>query len=438
MALVDANIVGGVPAATLAQGLAYLRRINRARAAAKGVAPLTDAESAGIAGNYWLRGHERAIAPDGGLAQAITETDAWTFGNQVPASAHNPAGIGAINDGKSYLVFPDWATGIGVQFDHLLAWAGKPGGERSPRYTLVEAVVRGGRGYATTWRSLGGRWAVPGTTYADGIEKHWQAMIAEAGGTVTLTKPAVISNPSPNHGYPGDYKPEAVVWHITAGSGASALSWLTNPDSNASANYVITEDGKVHELVNPEAGQQGAAWANGDVQQPNLGNPLIAAWVTAGINPNRRCVSIEHAGQSSNGKGGSLTKPQIAATVRLTAWLCSRFGIAPDRAHILPHAWINSVTRPNCPGFSEVEWVTWVDAINEIVKSGTTPPPSADPGFPGALNVAGETVLNGVNFGGTAVTVEWVQVGVRNAMGERYSNKWENHHVDPVNGWKAI
>lgn len=194
---------------------------------------------------------------------------------------------------------------------------------------------------------------------------------------VALPKPPVISNPSPNHGYPGDYRPEAVVWHITAGSGASALSWLTNPASNASANYVITEDGKIHELVNPEAGQQGAAWANGDVQQPNLGNALIASWVKTGTNPNRRCVSIEHAGQSSAGKGGSLTPAQVEATIALTAWLCQRFGIAPDRQHIMPHAWVNSVTRPNCPGFSEQEWNGWVARIKALVAPLPQPDPPA-------------------------------------------------------------
>jgi hypothetical protein len=215
-----------------------------------------------------------------------------------------------------------------------------------------------------------------------------------------------------------------VVWHITAGSGASALSWLTNPASNASANYVITEDGAIHELVNPEAGQQGAAWANGDVQKPNLGNPTIAGWVKAGINPNRRCVSIEHAGQSSMGQGGSLTAGQIAATTRLTAWLCQRFGIAPDRQHILPHAWINSVTRPNCPGFSEGEWNRWVLAIRGLVAPPPQPaPPAADPiRARSYINAQGqpETLIV---WGGEAVEVlgtDFVNVGIQclNASGD--------------------
>lgn len=203
----------------------------------------------------------------------------------------------------------------------------------------------------------------------------WQAQEAASaakGGKVTVQKPTVTSKPSPNRGYGGaDYKPEAIVWHITAGSGASAVSWLTNPASNASANYVVLESGETVELVNPEAGANGAAWANGDVQKPDLTNPLIAGWVKAGINPNLRVCSIEHAGQSSAGKGGSLTPAQIEATVRLTAWLCQRFGIAPDQDHILGHYQINDVTRHNCPGFSAAEWSSWVGRIAALVQGGS-------------------------------------------------------------------
>lgn len=232
-----------------------------------------------------------------------------------------------------------------------------------------------------------------------------------------LTKPPVISNPSPNHGYPGDYRPEAICWHITAGSGASALSWLTNPASDASANYVVTEDGKIHELVNPEAGQQGAAWANGQVSKPNMANPLVASWINAGINPNRRTVSIEHAGQSSMGKGGSLTAGQIAATVKLTAWLCRRFGIAPDRQHVIPHAFIDSVNRANCPGFAEREWTTWVDAIAELVRG--VPAPSKPAGY---LDVGQPDVFN---WEGAGVIVYRKSRWYNPLEGKYYEREWD-------------
>lgn len=259
---------------------------------------------------------------------------------------------------------------------------------------------------------------------------------------VSVQKPPMVKNPSPNHGYPGDYRPEAVTWHITAGTGASALSWLTSPASNASANYVITEDGVIHELVNPEAGQQGAAWANGDVQQPNLGNPLIASWVKAAINPNRRCVSIEHAGQTSAGKGGSLTTAQVEATIRLTAWLCQRFGIAPDRQHIMPHAWINSVTRPNCPGFSEAEWAAWVGRIAALVRGGAGQEDELDQfkadTITATVNSRGEAILV-LNFGGTVTANEGINLvdagaAWKNAAGDTYDRSIKANVFEPWQG----
>ena len=212
--------------------------------------------------------------------------------------------------------------------------------------------------------------------------------------TVTLSKPTVTSKPSANRGYNGKaYKPEAICWHITAGSGASAVNWLTSSASNASANYVILESGEIVELVNPEAGANGAAWANGDVQQPDVSNALIAGWVKSGTNPNLRVVSIEHAGETSSNRGGSLTLAQQANTIRLTAWLCQRFGIAPDQDHILGHYQINNVTRHFCPGFSPAEWSDWVGRIAALVNGGTVskdaPQPARPPGYmlPGQADV---------------------------------------------------
>ena len=50
-----------------------------------------------------------------------------------------------------------------------------------PRVPIVQQV-RATKGAATTWRSLGGRWAVPGLMYADGIERHHNAILALPDG----------------------------------------------------------------------------------------------------------------------------------------------------------------------------------------------------------------------------------------------------------------
>lgn len=112
-----------------------------------------------------------ALAADFGraFAQFCVETNNGRFGGQVPASAKNPAGIGAINDGRSYLSFPSWSRGILAFWIHHLAWAnllrraplitGDAPGDLDPRVGVV-GRVRAVKGATTTWRSLGGRWAV--------------------------------------------------------------------------------------------------------------------------------------------------------------------------------------------------------------------------------------------------------------------------------------
>ncbi len=207
--------------------------------------------------------------------------------------------------------------------------------------------------------------------YTAGVLASIAGWVTQKGAIVAPSKPTVTSKPSPNCGYSGAaYVPQAITDHITEGSGASAVSWLTNPASSASANYVIKESGETVELVNPENGANGAAWANGNYNQPDMSNPLIAGWVKAGINGNLRVISIEHAGNTSYGKGGSLTPAQVAASVRLKAWLCQRFGITPDRTHLLGHYQFDCVTRQNCPGWSDAEWASMVAQVAALVKGG--------------------------------------------------------------------
>jgi N-acetylmuramoyl-L-alanine amidase len=190
------------------------------------------------------------------------------------------------------------------------------------------------------------------------------------GGNSVISKPSVVSKPSPNRGgYAGTRRADAVVWHITQGSGASALSWLTNPAAQASANFMIDRDGTIYELVPADE----SAWANGAVDKPNTANSLISKWLTEGVNFNQRTISIEHAGMTSSNKGGSLSAAQIDATIRLTAWLCQQFGIPADQDHILGHFEIDSINRPYCPGFSAGEWNDWTTRVASLVRNGGNP-----------------------------------------------------------------
>lgn len=370
MTIADEPIIGGGPAtATLDRARAYLLAAPGRLLTVAEVGAIVDA-------CYWLAG-PLGIRWDLALAQTCHETRRYLFGGQVALTQHNPAGIGATNDGSPGLSYPDWRTGLAAYFVHLLAWCDRldlatrvaPDFARlDPRLALV-AEARRGRGPATTWRSLGGRWAVPGHGYGDAVARHHAAILAMAveEGDMAIPEPTIDrSHPSPNRGYANGFahRPEALVWHVTAGGFAGSLSWLTNPASQASANYLIDKDGAILELVPPTE----SAWANGAVNRPDAGNPSIARWLAEGANVNQRTVSIEVVReQSANGRPGGFTPSQHASLVALSAWLCARFGIPADRGHILRHAQIDSVDRANCPGLAETELAAWIGEIAALV-----------------------------------------------------------------------
>lgn len=206
-----------------------------------------------------------------------------------------------------------------------------------------------------------------GTTVL-GLIETW----TKGAPTVSVSKPPLnTSHPSPNrNGYGGARRVEALCWHVTAGAAGPSISWLCSPASSASSNYVIDKDGTIYELVPPDQD----AWANGAVNQPDLGNAQIARWTREGANFNQRTISIENVRETSaNNQPGGFTAAQRESLIALSAWLCERFGVPADRGHILRHAQIDSVNRPYCPGLAESEIVDWVGRIAARSKGGTMP-----------------------------------------------------------------
>lgn len=192
MNVADAAIVGGVPELTPAQCLAYL-----STAPERG---LSDAEIGAIVGAAFDYGARFGIRGDVAFAQLCHETNRFRFGGQVRPDQHNPAGIGATNDGAAGLVFDSWRAGILAYYVHLAAWVGGLVAvpaiapfyttKIDPRIPLVEAV-RAAKGAASTWRELGGRWAVPGVGYGDAIARHFAAILALAPQGVSTMLPAL-------------------------------------------------------------------------------------------------------------------------------------------------------------------------------------------------------------------------------------------------------
>lgn len=81
------------------------------------------------------------------------------------------------------------------------------------------------------------------------------------------------------------YKPTALVLHITDSSFQSAMGWFQDPHSNASSNWLIDTNGKWHMVVK----ESDAAWANG-----RLVNPTWKG-IIEGVNPNLYTISVEVA-----------------------------------------------------------------------------------------------------------------------------------------------
>lgn len=134
----------------------------------------------------------------------------------------------------------------------------------------------------------------------------------------------------------GKYSPIAIVNHITSGNMPGCLEWLQTPKAQASANYIVTREGRILQLVADED----TAWANGNVRNPN--------WrlLIDGANPNKYTISIEHEGFENK----ELTDIQYQATLFLHRVLLQKFNIPITENTIIGHCNIDSVVKKNCPG----------------------------------------------------------------------------------------
>lgn len=129
--------------------------------------------------------------------------------------------------------------------------------------------------------------------------------------------------------------PIAIVNHITAGLMPGCLNWLCDPQSQASAHYLVTRLGEIYQMVNDED----TAWHCGIVNHPSW--PLYD-----GTNPNRYTLGIEHEGQPEE----PLTDKQYQSSLGLHKLLIAKWGIPITADNIIGHYRIDSVNRPNCPG----------------------------------------------------------------------------------------
>ncbi|KUM73904.1 N-acetylmuramoyl-L-alanine amidase [Streptomyces griseorubiginosus] len=112
---------------------------------------------------------------------------------------------------------------------------------------------------------------------------------------------------------PDDYGIDMVVVHVTQGSFASAVKVFQDPGHGAAAHYIVGKDGRITQMI----------------------RELDVAYHAGNRSYNERSVGIEHEGFVDRPE--DFTDAMYAASARLTAGICARYGIPVDRGHIIGH-----------------------------------------------------------------------------------------------------
>ncbi|MFF8428538.1 N-acetylmuramoyl-L-alanine amidase [Streptomyces sp. NPDC016566] len=112
---------------------------------------------------------------------------------------------------------------------------------------------------------------------------------------------------------PDDYRIDRVVIHVTQGGYSSAVQVFQDPAHGAAAHYIVREDGRITQLI----------------------RELDVAFHAGNREYNERSVGIEHEGFVED--PSSFTDAMYAASARLTAAICGRYGIPVDREHVIGH-----------------------------------------------------------------------------------------------------
>jgi len=198
----------------------------------------------------------------------------------------------------------------------------------------------------------------------------------------------IIQRPSPNMNTGrGGWVPDMIVCHTTEGSFDGAVSWLTNPESVASAHFVVARDGRVIQLVQ----LADTAWSNGTSTTPTdsrwFGHATLSLVRERATNANRFTVSIEHEGKVAE-TGGALAPAQLDTTVALITHIRTEIKrlfakeIPVNRQHIVGHHEINPRTKSTCPGpkfpFDEIirRLNTGASAVTSPIIPTITQPPT--------------------------------------------------------------
>ncbi len=179
---------------------------------------------------------------------------------------------------------------------------------------------RGRTRRAVLWGGLG-VFAVAAVAGADEARRWWwvlpgvskpreEGALDHAGASWTAASPANWRLAD----RPDDYRVDRIVVHVTQGSFASSVEAFKDPWHRASAHYIVRQDGHVEQMV----------------------RELDVAFHSGSRSMNERSVGIEHEGYVERPQ--DFTDAMYAASARLAADVCRRYGIPVDREHILGHS----------------------------------------------------------------------------------------------------
>jgi N-acetyl-anhydromuramyl-L-alanine amidase AmpD len=160
-----------------------------------------------------------------------------------------------------------------------------------------------------------------------------------------------IDLPSPNYWQANDLKQskiEAICLHGTDGPASASLSWLCNPKSGVSANFLVAKDGQTYKLVDPATRR---AWANGKVDTYDASIKWLDTAVKNKINPNFVTWSVEHeASRDDMMFHRPMTDAQFSASIDLVAYLLRLAGLKANHETLIAHCQICALAKPYCPG----------------------------------------------------------------------------------------
>jgi hypothetical protein len=175
--------------------------------------------------------------------------------------------------------------------------------------------------------------------------------------------PAAFVPASPRN-YAHTHRPASaitmLVVHAIEGTAGGAISWFRNPRARASANYVVSRDGDVTQMV------------------PNW----FVAWHAGNGYVNRHSIGIEHEGYTN--VPAIFTDAEYRASAKLAASLLARYPISLDRRHVIGHSEVPDPNhRGRFGGYSHHtdpgrtwDWRRYMNYLSSYL-AGLTPPPLA-------------------------------------------------------------